>query len=34
MEITKLEYVNVRDIWANEATHFIRWLAEHSKVGQ
>ena len=29
MKIKKLEYVNVRKIWENEARDFTKWLAEN-----
>lgn len=29
MDIRKLEYVNVRDIWRNEANDFTVWLSEN-----
>ena len=29
MDITKLELINVREIWKSEPRHFTRWLAEN-----
>lgn len=29
MEIKKLDYVNIRDIWKNEATNFTTWLEKN-----
>jgi len=29
LEIRKLEYINVRDIWKNEASNFTVWLSEN-----